>query len=238
MRRFYLLPLIFMLLVFSSLESVSLLSLQSKSKKGDYFAALSLNEILFYAVLQNSPDTLIIQLASAPKAFLKERPNWKVWAEKGASCATLNALIAIDKKKGSVLWVYDLQKQALRGFNEGNLITTLLHLSLREQEPAKRKKKYLDRKSGPNYWSPAVRFQGKQYPNTHLTPWEAEWPNDGTELSRQKIVVYLSTEDKQFPAYIPYLIEVGTGGTKQALRTLDSGTNYSPPFCIPPIFIY
>ena len=201
-----------------------------KAKNGDYIVTEANRMITVLAIRSLTPTTLILEEISAPLQTLKQRPSsWPDWVKANAPGHTSWSMVEIDLQKGQVIECYSFSRSGwIQLSQKENLFATLLHLPMK---PLPKEKK---RKIGPpplqgepdvrKVWTPPLVYEGKKIEPAHFDVFQTLWPEDGTELSNQEVILYFDKE-KRFP--FPFWIQIETSHATVALRTIDSGKNLS-----------
>lgn len=199
-----------------------------KGKAGDYIVTEANKMVTLLAIRSITPQTLLIEEISAPLQSLKNRPeSWAEWVKRKAPGHTSWSMMEIDLQTGDLLECYSFSRSTwLQLSAKENLFATLLHLPMRSIPSENR------RKIGPppiagepdfrKIWAPSLVFEGKKIPNAEFEAYQTIWPEDGTELSGQKVCLYF---DQQNQCPLPFWIQVETSHATAALRTIDWGKN-------------
>ncbi|MES2273968.1 MAG: hypothetical protein V4487_07230 [Chlamydiota bacterium] len=199
-----------------------------KAKSDDYIVTEANKMITVVAIRSSNPNTLILEEISIPAENLKKRPtSWAEWVKNKAPGHTSWSMIEIDLQNGQLLECYSFSRAAwINLTRQESLLSTLLTLKLKPIDTGKRRRIGPPPSSGEldirKIWNPPLIFEGEKVENGDFDVFEANWPDDGTELSGKIVSLYFDRE-KRFP--LPFWIQVDTTHATAALRTIDSGKN-------------
>lgn len=205
----------------------------AQAQKGDYVVIqLNKNYTLLH-IFDKTPTTAIIEEITVPAPYVGTL-SWPDWVSQGAPHHTSWLMAEVDLQSSRILECYSFTQHGWIEIEGGeNFLKTLLHLDITPLPPQNRKKVgppnihgLADRRP---LWNPPLVFQGKTVLNAPFNAWQAEWPNDGTELAGKTIDVYLPEDMNTYPSCFPYWIEVRGGLVKTKVRVKDSGKDLVSP---------
>lgn len=230
MIRFLLLLPLSLSLLFSSplLAECRLKDRLEKAKTGDYIVTEANKMITILSIRSLTPAALVLEEISAPLESLKQRPaSWADWVKAKAPGHTSWSMVEIDLHSGQVVECYSFSRGAwIRLAQKESLFASLLLLPMRPVAEDQR------RKIGPppmagepdvrKSWNPPLIYEGSKLDNSRFDVFETTWPEDGSALAKQQMILYFHQE-KRFP--LPFWIQVQTAHAAAALRTIDAGKN-------------
>jgi hypothetical protein len=218
----------FFLFVVSGLQAFELKDRLQKAKTGDYIVAEANKMVTLLAIRSLTPTTLVLEEITAPLQNLKNRPtSWPAWIKEKAPGHTSWTMTEIDLATGQVLECYSFSKSAwLQLSQKESLFARLLNLPLQKTAPSEQKKIGPPPLQGESdfrkIWSPPLVFEGKKLEHASFEVFETLWPDDGTDLARQKVSLYFDRENR---SPFPFWIQVDTTHLTATVRTIDAGKN-------------
>lgn len=176
-------------------------------------------------------NEILLEEVSIP-THLVTHQDWKAWMKKGALGHTSWILYAFDLSKNKITECYSFTRRAHLSPNNINLfLNTLLELNLVFLPDKERLQ------TGPNAfpgnvgsskpWGPPMIRDGQKVKEASYNVYTTTWPQDQSELSGKKIVLYFDKDHKEFP--FPYWIQAREGGMKYKIRAVDSGRDLRSP---------
>lgn len=203
------------------------------AQRGDYIVTEANKMITILSVRSKTPSSVIFEEITVPLQQLKEKPkSWAEWVKNKAPGHTSWSMVEIDLSSDQLLECYSFSKAAwLQASSQDSLLSTLLHLPLKELADAERKKigpppsdGEIDRRP---LWNPTLTINGKKVERTRFAAYETAWPQDQTELAGKIVTLYFDQEGN-FP--LPYWIQVDAALGSASLRVIDSGSHLPSPY--------
>lgn len=204
-----------------------------KAQKGDYIVTEANKMITVLSVRAKTASSIVFEEITVPVQQVKQRPtSWAAWVKNKAPGHSSWAMIEIDLSSDQLLECYSFSRSAwLKASNQESLLTTLLHLPLRQLKESERKKigpapvdGEVDRRQ---IWNPPLTVNGQKIEKVCFDAYEASWPHDNSELSGKTITLYFD-ENEGFP--LPYWIQVDAALGGASLRVIDSGSHLPSPY--------
>lgn len=229
-----LLPL---LLLFGSLQAMTLKERFATAEAGDYLVLLQNKNYTFLHVKAWSTDYVVVEELSVPGAVRPEG-SWRGWFQEGGRGATAWTLLFIDSRQGTIEGAYSLiQSGWLDTSSLDPFFATLLHLSFAPIPEVERKRvgsRPLHEKTDQrSFWTPRLIVDGVWHKQVPFTAWRAKWPADGSELSRKLLEIYLPEQERSsYPTFFPYWMEIEGKGGGTKIQVVDSGSGVSSPTSI------
>ncbi len=173
-----------------------------------------------------TPDELLLEEISIPSHLVTSK-DWKKWVQTGAEGHTSWILYAVDLVENQVTECYSFTRQAhLPTQSMDAFLTTLLGLDLTFLPEEERLQTGPTSRPGEvgssRPWGPPMMREGKKVKEASYDVYTTSWPQDQSELSRKKIVLYFDKDHGEFP--FPYWMQAREGGLKFKIRATDSGT--------------
>lgn len=212
------------------------------AQPGNYIVISQNKNYTFLHIYDAFDDTVVLEEISVPAIKIPKNNSWKSWLENNAPGNTSWTMSEIDVNTGQIIDAYSFTRQGWLDVGSANsFISALLNLHFRPIPDVERKKigpqPVYGKMDTRTLWNPRLILNGQYIPNVHFTAWRARWPNDGTELARKKIEIYLpelTDSNGDYPTYFPYWIDIeGKLGSAQ-VKVVDSGLNAISPQ--PPIY--
>lgn len=177
------------------------------------------------------PEELLLEEISIP-SHLVTSSDWKQWVETGAEGHTSWILYAVDLSENRVTECYSFTRAAhLPTKSLDAFLTTLLHLDLTFLPDAERLQTGPTARPGQvgssKPWGPPMFREGKKVHAPSYKVYTATWPQDQSELSGKKVVLYFDQEHENFP--FPYWMQAREGGLKFKMRATESGKGLKSP---------
>lgn len=223
--------------LFLNAETLTLKEKLYNAEEGS-FLVMDQNKTYTLLYIQcNDQTRVVLEEVSIPEALLpKPWMGWKCWFEQGAPGNT--------SWTRAVLHLESALFEEMYSFTRGSFVnlscldpflTTLLTLPF-TLVPEK-ERRHIGLPPGHNkpdhrpLWHPRLITNGCQVSNIYFTCWFTRWPNDGSELARKKIFVYLpeKRDELAYPTFFPYLVEIEGKVGSIKLRIIDSGTKAVSP---------
>ncbi len=196
------------------------------AKIGDFFVAESNKMISILAIRSITPHSVILEEITIPSQSLNPRPtSWSDWIKKRAPGHTSWAMIEIDLQSHQLLEHYSFTRSAwMQLTSQDSLIPTLLGLPLAAvPETALRRIGPPPQEGEPDFrkiWKPPLVINGLPMANVEFSVYEANWPQDGSQLSGNKVSLYF---DRSNHTPFPIWIQVDTSHATASLRVIDAG---------------
>lgn len=204
------------------------------AQAGDFIVTAQENNYSLLFIRSITSDVLLLEEISIPTHQVDvKKNNWKEWASNKAPGHTSWTLYEIDRKSNKLIECFSYSKNGWLILDESEqFLTRLLSLQL-NLIPNKDRKKIgppsvsneEDRRS---LWNPPLIVEGKKIAKPSFEVLKAQWPDDGSRLSRCDIEMYFA---KDFP--FPYWLEIQSPHYAFKMRTVDSGHNLFSPMTGP-----
>jgi hypothetical protein len=218
-------------------DEFCLRELFAQAEPGSYFVTEQNKNYTFLHIFQKNDSFIILEEVSIPLSRFPKKTTWKEWFEKGAQGHTAWLMTQINLKTGKCEEAFSFIHQGWLDLSHADhFLATLLNLKFAAVPEPERRRIGLP----PGYhktdkrplWNPPLIVEGKIIPHVAFSAWKTRWPNDGSELSRKIIEIYLpSFEDtpSRCPAYFPYWLEVEGKMGSAKVRIVDSGMGAKSP---------
>ncbi|ADI37905.1 putative uncharacterized protein [Waddlia chondrophila 2032/99] len=240
----YLLTLL--LFLFVQLDAATFLKdrLQS-SRDGDYIVTRIDNTYTVLLIKERSEHQISIEEISIPVQRLHDKrfpwAGWKHWVENGANGHTSWLLYTIHVDSGMMREYFSYTSEQWHSMSDvNNFLSTLLNLRFVKipRENMKRvgvvppSEKY--GQDSRRIWTPKLVYEGETIYGAEFEAWRTRWPRDCSELSGKTITVYLPEDEKKYPTYFPYWLEIQGMLGKAKISIVDSGHRMRSPRSAPP----
>lgn len=213
-----------------------------RAKEGDYIVAAINNTYTVLLVREKLDHQLSFEEITVSKSEIPQQGcwcGWKEWAESGAPGNCSWAMYTLHIPSGDIREHYSYSNQLWStGSQADSFISTLLSLRLVPIPKSEMKK------VGPRppegvpdnrkIWRPRMVFEGQVIENANFAAWRTRWPYDRSDLSGQNIIIYLPTDERRYPSYFPYWLQVQGFFGKAKVQIVDSGKNLTSPMPPPP----
>ena len=195
-------------LPFSLCFSMSLKEKFTQSQEGTYVVTEQNKTYTLLHVHTLSSDELILEEVSIPSHLVTSK-NWKTWLESGAEGHTSWIMYAVDLSNNQVTECYSFTREAhLPTESMDAFLTTLLSLNLTSLPEDERLQTGPTARPGEvgssKPWGPPMMREGKKVKQAAYDVYTTSWPQDQSELSGKKIVLYFDKNHLEFP--FPYWI--------------------------------
>lgn len=203
------------------------------AENGDYlvFEANKMITVLCTRSIANGSITL--EEISIPSQTLKKHPaSWSDWVKNKAPGHTSWSMTEIDLNNSQIIECYSFSRSSwVQLSSNESLFATLLGLPLEPLKMEKRPRIGPPPEAGEmdirKIWEPSLWFEGKKKNNPHFDAYEANWPQDGTDLSGKTVSLYFDRES-HFP--FPFWVQIEAAYATVSLRAIDSGKKLPSPF--------
>lgn len=205
---------------------------------GDYIVTGIDNNYTVLVVKDKNEFEMTIEEITVPFKRIKHPKmqwhGWRNWVECGAPGHTCWVMYSIHSPTGKMKSYYSYTKQGWgRPSEADNFLTKLFNLRmvpLREEDmkkigPAPEKGVKDSRRN----WAPRMFYEGREIQGVAFEGWKTRWPKDGSELSGKTITIFTPKDERRYPAYFPYWLEVKEMFGKARVRIIDSGKNLRTP---------
>lgn len=224
-------------------ESTHLVDRLQGAQEGDYIVTAIDNTYSLILIKEKSSHVVVVEEVTIPAGRLQNKKfqwfGWKKWLECGAPGHTSWVMYTIHCSSGKVDAFFSYTKNSWCDMTEANnFISKLMNLRL-VRIPASEVKKV-----GPpppegsrdtrRIWAPKMVFEGNEIDDVSFIGWRTRWPSDTSELSGKSIAVYLPADEKKYPSYFPYWLEIQGLFGKAKVRIIDSGRGIQSPRESPP----
>lgn len=199
------------------------------AQSGDYVVSKQEKNLTLFHVIENTPQKLLIEEITIPEKSIKANHDWKKWVQGGVIGQTCYVRYQLDPKTGNITDYYFLTNEGWKqASTENHLFSQLLNLPFTPQSEHLRKKRGSISARNPNpYWQPKLVFEGKIIEGENLSPWQTQWPQDGSELAGKTLLIYITDKNSRYPSYFPYWIEAKGKVTRASMHLIDSGKELS-----------
>lgn len=209
-----------------------------KAEVGDYIVTAVDNTYTVLIIRDKHEHQISVEEITIPWARLQNPrfrwAGWRNWVESGAPGNTAWVMYTIHNPSGQVREYFSYTKNTWANMaTADNFLSKLLNLrmvripnkDMRRVGPPPVEGQKDDRRK----WAPQMTYEGQAIYNVAFEAWRTRWPRDGSELSGKTITVYVPEEDKRYPSYFPYWLEIQGWLGKAKIRIIDSGRGlYSP----------
>ena len=189
---------------------------------GDYVVTSRGQNYTVWHVYGSDNKFLKIEEITVPQTNIKlEGFSWRTWVENGAQGNSSWIVYNIDIRSGDIQDIYSYTTRNWMTLSEGdNLLSVLLNLPFKKVSFDDRKRVGGRRSI---IWNPPMYMNGRFIQEVQFDAWKAVWPKDGSDLSGKTVEVYLPQDNKTYPAYLPYWLEISGMVGKAKVRIVDSG---------------
>lgn len=231
---FFLLFLLFQTVSFGNV--ITLKDKLANAKPGSFLVVEQNKTFTFYFIQESGSSIATIEEISIPASRFKEaNVNWRGWFEQGAPGHSSWTISYVNLLNGHLEKAYSCTHQGWIDLTHGTpFLTTLLNLNFQQIPDNQRRRVGLP----PGYgkpdrrpiWNPRITVDGNPLA-IPCTVWKSRWPNDGSELARKLIEVYLPDTNMHpsIPSFFPYWLEVEGRLGSAKIRVVDSGTGAVSP---------
>jgi hypothetical protein len=178
------------------------------------------------AIRSLTKKSLILEEIDVPAHAVNPRPaSWPDWVRQHAPGHTSWSMLEIDFENQQLIECYSFSRSAWVNLSsQESLISTLLGLKLQPAKPDDLRRIGPEPPNGESdtrkIWNPPLVREGKQIEPIEFEIFHALWPNDGSELAGNTVVLYLDREGQSpFPAWI----QMNTSHLVASIRMIDSG---------------
>lgn len=205
---------------------------------GDYIVTAIDNTYTVLIIKEKLNDKMSIEEITIPLGRLQNsRSNWsgwRHWVETGAPAHTSWVLYTVHCSSGQMCEYYSFAKNTWCNMStDDSFLSKLLTLKMERIQKKDTKRVGPPPPQASNdsrrHWTPQMVYEGKVIENVDFEAWRTQWPRDRTELSEKIITVYVPKEDKRYPSYFPYWLEIQGVIGKAKVRIIDSGRNLQSP---------
>ena len=218
-------------LPFSLCFSMNLKEKFAQSQVGTYVVTEQNKTYTLLHVHTLTPDELLLEEISIP-SHLVDFKDWKEWVKTGAEGHTSWIMYAVALDENQITECYSFTREAhLPTDSMDAFLTTLLGLDLAFLPEDERLQTGPTARPGEvgssKPWGPPMMREGKKVKGASYEVYTTAWPQDRSELSGKKIVLYFDKDHAEFP--FPYWMQAREGGLKFKIRAADSGTGLCSP---------
>ena len=238
--------LIFLLLLIVRVDADTFLKDRLQScRDGDYIVTRIDNTYTVLLIRERTEHQIAIEEITIPVQRLQNRKfpwvSWKHWVGSGASGHTSWLLYTVHVDSGMMREYFSYTNNQWKNMSDvNNFLSTLLNLRF-SQIPREEMKRVgvvpPSEKYGQNarrIWTPKLVYEGKTILGAEFEAWRTRWPRDCGELSGKNITVYLPKDEKKYPTYFPYWLEIQGMMGKAKIGIIDSGHGMHSPRTKPP----
>jgi hypothetical protein len=203
-----------------------------RAQVGDYIVTAIDNNYTVLIVKEKFDHQMSIEEISIPAArLLNPRfrwAGWRKWVESGSPGNTSWVMYTIHLPSGKMREYYSYtQNTWIDMATVDNFLTKLLTLRM-VRVPSKDLKRvgpppFAGAEDKRKYWYPTMTYEGEILYNVAFEAWRTRWPRDCSEVSGKTITIYVPEEDKRYPSYFPYWLEIKGMLGKAKIRMIDSG---------------
>ena len=206
-----------------------------QAQPGDFIVTAQNKTYTLLLVREKAEDTLSFEEITIPTKKVPQNSfSWRYWVENGAPGHTCWVRYAVNLSTGAMDRAFSFTKNEWYAIPQNhNFLSTMLNLHLKFIPEKERKKVGPRPNSGtPDWrplWQPHLVVDGQTIPGINFTAWKTRWPKDGSELSNKAIEVYVPSENKHYPSYFPYWLQISGLIGKAKIRIVDSGSHLISP---------
>lgn len=229
------------LLPAKSEAAMFLLDRLQRAEVGDYIVTAVDHTYTVLIIKEKHEHQISVEEITIPSARLQNPrfrwTGWRNWVETGAPGNT-NWVMYTIHDSGQVREYFSYTNNAWVNMSTvDNFLSKLLNLRLirlpnrdmRRVGPPPAEGQTDNRR----YWAPQMTYEGRPIYNIAFEAWRTRWPKDGTDLSGKSITVYVPEDDKRYPSYFPYWLEIQGLFGKAKIRIIDSGRQLCSPRSCP-----
>lgn len=215
-----------------------------RAEVGDYIVAACDNMYTVLIVKEKFDYQMSIEEITVPAARIQQQKfwwrGWKHWVETSAPGYTSWVVYTVHCSSGQIREFYCYNRNSWMFMAQAdNFLSKLLTMRFVKVRPEDMKRTGPppplgapeDRRQG---WKPKVVFEGKVITDAKLEVWRTRWPDDRSDLSGKTITAYVPAEQKEYPSYFPYWVEIQGMVGKAKIRVIDSGKCLESPRKPPP----
>jgi hypothetical protein len=204
------------------------------AQAGDFIVTAQESNYSLLCIRAITSDILLLEEISVPSHQVDvKKIHWKEWVSNKAPGHTSWTLYEIDRKSNTLVECFSYSKNGWLFLDESEqFLTRLFSLQLTLVSNKERKKigppplgNEEDRRA---LWNPPLIVEGKKIAKPYFEVLKAQWPDDGSRLSRCDLELYFA---KDFP--FPYWLEVQSPHYAFKMRTIDSGHALFSPMAGP-----
>jgi len=234
MRRFYALLLLIVSIVslgFCSEMEFSFLENLAEAVPGEFIVTLYGKTYTLFHIRSKSDRHIIVEEVSTPK--FGNGIVWRSWFEQGAPKHTSWIVYSINLDTGKMDECYSLSNNSWLDVSYADIFLSTL-MTLKFSPVSERERRRLGPQSCEgvdhrSYWNPKMVVDGEVIPKILFDAWKSLWPDDGTELARKEIEVYLPRDNQNYCDYFPYWLQISNSFGRATVRIVDSGKGLSFP---------
>lgn len=203
------------------------------ARPGDYIITAQEKNYSLLRVRSIRGNVLILEEVCVPAHQIDlKKIDWREWLQKKAPGHTAWTLYEIDMHKGQLLDGFSYSKNGWLSLDgQEQFFAHLFKLRFESTPDGEKKRIGPPPPSGEadhrKFWYPFLFFQGKKKEHPLFETFRAQWPEDGSELSRCKIDLYLDATSDALA--FPYWVEIKSAHISFTIRTIDSGRNLPSP---------
>lgn len=200
---------------------------------GEYVVTESGKVLTLIHIHSITPNSILFEEISTPaKNLNRKKISWPEWVAQKAPGHTSWSMTEIARETGEILRCYSFSRHAYTQISsQESLIGSLLERPLIPVSSNERRKVGSTPMDGESdhrkYWTPPLIFEGEKMKEPCFEVLQTTWPEDGSELEGQKLILYF---DKDLKVPFPYWVELQTTHAAVQLQTIDSGTKLKSPF--------
>lgn len=214
-------------------------------RPGDYIVTKIDNTYTVILIKEKTDHQISIEEITVPAQRLQDKRfpwvSWRHWVESGATGHTSWLLYTLHCNSGIMREYFSYNQDKWYNMAEvDNFLSTLLNLRFVQIPRDKMKRVGVvppSEKNGQDsrrIWTPLMVYEGKTVQGVEFEAWRTRWPRDCGELSGKTITVYLPKDEKKYPTYFPYWLEIQGMLGKAKIRIVDSGRGLCSPRSCPP----
>jgi len=207
-------------------------TLFQKAHPGEYVVTEAAKIVTVIHIHSVTPDSIVFEEISAPAKNLKQKKiSWPEWVMQKAPGHTSWSMTEIARETGEILRCYSFSRHAYTQISSReSLISSLLErplISVSSDERRKIGNAPMDGEGDYRKdWIPPLVFEGKKIEKPSFEVFQTTWPQDGSELEGQKLILYF---DQDLKVPFPYWVELQTTHAAVQMQTIDSGTKLKSP---------
>ncbi len=215
------------------------------SQVGDYIVTAIDNTYTVILIKEKFDHQMSIEEITIPYHRLHDKrfpwAGWRHWVECGAPGHTSWVMYSIHCNSGNMRQYFSYSNNQWTQMKDvENFLSVLLNSRFVKVPKNDMKRVGVVPPSERNgqdrrrIWTPKMVYEGQVVHGLEFEAWRTRWPRDCSELSGKTITVYLPADERKYPTYFPYWLEIQGMLGKAKIRIIDSGKGLESPRPGPP----